>query len=323
MDEGRKEENVRKHAGRHSAEGGANVRHVRANGASARQASSPGSEAKANVRHAGSRRSSRRVAALFVALHLACVLVPLAVVVVWAFTSAWPWPELLPQTFSDRGIVELFVTSSDLGSVLLVSIGISLAVAALSTVFAAMAARALAFHRFFGKELFRFSTVLPFLIPATVFAMGVQVIFIRAGLANTVWGVIVAHTIVALPYAITIMSEVTVAAGRRFEQQARVSGAGPVRALIEVQVPLLLPGLLSAASLAYITSFSQYFLTLLIGGGTVKTFALVMFPYLASGDRTIASAYGVVFMLVTLGVFFLFEFLLKRFAPARNEYFTD
>ena len=269
------------------------------------------------------RRESHRIAGLFVALHVACVLIPLAVVAVWAFTSAWPWPDLLPRTFSDRGIVELFVNSPDLGSVLLASIGISLAVAALSTVIAALAARALAFHRFFGKELFRFSTVLPFLIPTTVFAMGVQVLFIRAGLANTVEGVIIAHTIVALPYSITLMSEVTVAAGCKLEQQARVSGAGPVRALLEVQIPLLLPGLLSSASLAYITSFSQYFLTLLMGGGTVKTFALVMFPYLASGDRTIASAYGVVFMLVTLGVFFLFEFLLKRFAPAKTEYYTD
>ena len=266
---------------------------------------------------------TKRVAKLFVALHIVCVLVPLAIVLAWAFTSSWPWPELLPQAFSDRGIVELFVTSSDLGAVLATSIGISLAVAALSTVIAAMAARALAFHRFVGKELFRFSTVLPFLIPATVFAMGVQVIFIRAGLANTVLGVILAHTIVALPYAITIMSEVTVAAGQKLEQQARASGAGPVRALIEVQLPLLLPGLLSAASLSYITSFSQYFLTLLIGGGTVKTFALVMFPYLASGDRTIASAYGVVFMVVTLGVFFLFELLLKRFSSGKTEYFTD
>ena len=265
----------------------------------------------------------KRAAKLFVALHVACVLVPLAIVVAWAFTGSWPWPELLPQSFSDRGIVELFVTSGDLGSVLATSIGISLAVAVLSTVIAAMAARALAFHRFFGKELFRFSTVLPFLIPATVFAMGVQVIFLRAGLANTVFGVVLAHTIIALPYAITIMSEVTAAAGKKFEQQARVSGAGPVRALLEVQMPLLLPGLLSAASLSYITSFSQYFLTLLVGGGTVKTFALTMFPYLASGDRTIASAYGVVFMVVTLGVFFLFELLLKRFSPAKTEYFTD
>lgn len=266
---------------------------------------------------------AKRVAKLFVALHIACVLVPLAIVAVWAFTSSWPWPELLPQTFSDRGIVELFVTSRDLGETLAVSVGISLAVAALSTAVAAMAARALVSHRFVGKELFRFSTVLPFLIPATVFAMGVQVMFIRAGLANTVAGVIIAHTIVALPYAITIMSEVTAAAGEKLEQQARVSGAGPLRALFEVQMPLLVPGLLSAASLSYITSFSQYFLTLLVGGGTVKTFALVMFPYLASGDRTIASAYGVVFMAVTLGVFFLFELLLRRFAPAKTEYFTD
>lgn len=263
------------------------------------------------------------VVRLFVVIYLICIILPLVVVVAWAFSSAWPWPNLLPQSFSDRGVIELFVSSKNLGEIILLSVGISLGVALLSTVFAAMAARALVLHRFFGKELFRFSTVLPFLIPATVFAMGIQVVFIYVGLANTILGVIIAHTIIALPYAIMIMSEVTLAAGKNLEQQARVSGASPLKALLHVQIPLLLPGLLSAASLSYILSFSQYFLTLLIGGGAVRTFSLVMFPYLASGDRTIASAYGVVFMVVTLGVFFLFRVILRRFASYKVEYFSD
>lgn len=269
-------------------------------------------------------RTHARVSRLFIVVHIVSVLLPLSIIVLWACTSAWPWPELLPSSFSTRGIVELFSPAHNLGAVLATSVGIALAVAALTTVIAALAARALSQYRFWGKELFRFSTALPFLIPATVFAMGVQVLFIRAGLAGTVVGVVFAHTIVALPYAITIMSEVTSAAGTKLEQQARVLGANSFRALFHVQIPLLLPGLLSAASMSYILSFSQYFITLLIGGGVVRTFALTMFPYLASGDRTIASAYGVVFMVVTFGLFFIFELLIKRFTHSSQvEYFTD
>lgn len=264
----------------------------------------------------------RKTALALAMLQALCVLAPLAVVVVWAFTSSWPWPDLLPQSFSERGIAELFSPTKSIGSVLAVSVGISLAVAVLTSVVAMLAARALALYQFAGKDLFHFSTVLPFLIPSTVFAMGVQVLFIKMGLANTVFGVVIAHCIVALPYALTIMSEVTLAVGDKFECQARVCGAGPIRAWFEVQMPRLLPGMLSAASIAYIVSFSQYFLTLLIGGGSVSTFAVIMFPYLTSGDRTIASAYGLVFMVVTLGVFFLFEFLLKRLSGKDTEYFN-
>lgn len=263
----------------------------------------------------------RRAAWALVALQLACVLLPMGIVLLWSCASSWPWPALLPQEFSQRAFAALFSPAKNTGLVLAQSVGISLAVACVATLAASLAARALAFHRFAGKELFRFATVLPFLIPATVFAMGVQVFFIRAGLANTATGVVLAHSIVALPYAVSIMTDATLAAGKGLEEQARTCGAGAVRAFFHVQLPRLLPGMLSAASLSFITSFSQYFITLLIGGGAVETFALSMFPYLTSGDRSMASAYGVVFMAVTLGVFFVFEVLLKRFAARSSDYF--
>ena len=52
-----------------------------------------------------------------------------------------------------------------------------------------------------------FFTVLPFMVPATVFAMGIQVTFIRMGLNNTVVGVIIAHLICSLPYAVRLLQD--------------------------------------------------------------------------------------------------------------------
>lgn len=271
---------------------------------------------------AGKRPPFWRASVIFIVIHLLFVLVPLATVCVWAFTAQWPWPELLPLELSDRGIQEIFRESNNLDEVLLRSVGIALAVAVLTTLVASMAARALVHYRFFGREAFRFATVLPFLVPSMVFAMGVQVTFLRMGLAGTVPGVIIAHMIVALPYAIMIMTDVTAAAGTRLEEQARACGASPLQVFLHVQVPMLLPGILSASSMSYIVSFSQYLLTLLIGKGQVVTFALVMFPYLNAGDRTIASAYGLVFMLVTFAVFLVFEVILKRYATRETDYFN-
>lgn len=268
------------------------------------------------------RRPARAVARALVALQALCVLGPVAIIVVWAFTASWPWPSLLPETFSARGIEELFGSAQRAGEVLGASVGIALATAALTTAVATLAGRALSHYRFFGREALRFAVLLPFLIPATVFAMGVQVAFIRAGLAGTVAGVVLAHSIVALPYAALIMADAMEAAGSRLEEQARVCGAGGARAWLTVILPMLSPSLLSAASMSYILSFSQYFLTLLVGAGKVKTLALVMFPYLASGDRTIASAYGVVFIAATLAVFLLFEVLLRKQTAREIDYFN-
>ena len=217
---------------------------------------------------------------------------------------------------------ELFGPAQRLTDVLGTSMGIALATAVLTTTVAALAGRALSRYRFAGREVFRFAVLTPFLIPATVFAMGVQVAFIRAGLAGTVAGVVVSHVIVALPYASLIMVDAMEAAGSRLEEQARLCGAGSARTWATVILPVLAPSLLSAASMSYILSFSQYFITLLVGAGKVKTLALVMFPYLAGGDRTIASAYGVVFLAATLIVFLLFEVLLRKQASREIDYFN-
>lgn len=272
---------------------------------------------------AGRKRESRWAARALVALQALCVLGPVAIIVIWAFTASWPWPHLLPETLSARGLEELFGPAQHLGPVLAASVGIALSCAVLTAAVATLAARAIARYRFRGREVVRFAVLLPFLIPATVFAMGVQVAFIRAGLAGTIVGVVIAHAIVALPYASFIMVDAMEAAGSRLEDQARLCGAPTLRRWGTVVLPTLAPALLSAASMSYILSFSQYFLTLLVGAGRVKTLALVMFPYLASGDRTIASAYGVVFLAATLIVFLLFEVLLRRQTTREIDYFTE
>jgi len=77
-------------------------------------------------------------------------------------------------------------------------------------------------------------------------------------------------------------------------------------------LPLLTPGILASISMAYITSFSQYFITLLIGGGKVKTFSVLMVPLIAKGDRSLSSAYALVFVISTLLVFVIIDKIIKR-----------
>ena len=264
-------------------------------------------------------RRATAIARTLVGVELALVALPLLVFVVWAFTDARPWPDLWPQAFSARGIEQALSGRQNMGwDTLALSIGIAAACAVLTTAVAALACRALCHFQWRGRDVFQFATILPFIIPSTVFAMGIQVVFLQIGLARTVPGVILAHSIVALPYAIILMTDITRAAGTHREEAARSLGAGPWQMLRHVTIPQLLPGIVSSLSMCYIMSFSQYFLTLLVGGGRVQTFVLVLFPYLSGGDRTIACAYSLVFLVVTFAVFLIFELLLRRFG-AREE----
>ena len=58
-------------------------------------------------------------------------------------------------------------------------------------------------------------------------------------------------------------------------------------------------------SMGFILSYSQYFTTLMVGGGRVKTIALVLVPYIQSGDRSLSSVYSTAFVGSALLVFFI------------------
>lgn len=249
---------------------------------------------------------------VFLYTSILSIIIPLLILPVWSLSSRWVWPKLWPEGLSLRGVEELFSSYSQVPAVLLGSIGLSFFVAVLAAIIGMMTARALVFYDFRGKEIILFGVNLPIIVPATAFAMGVHVVFIQMNLADTFLGVVLVHLIYALPYTVNIMLDLTKSVGKGLEIQAQVLGVSPFKAFFYVTLPLLMPGIMSSFSMAYIISFSQYFLTLMIGGGKVKTLAVLMVPFIQSGDRTIASAYAVVFVLSTMLVFILTEWCINK-----------
>ena len=241
-----------------------------------------------------------------------CILFPMAVLAVWSVTGRWPWPDLLPESWTMRTLEELFFGSAQLPDLLGSSILLAAAVASLATVISILTSRATEFYQFHGKRVIRFCGMLPLLVPGTVFAMGIQLVMLKMGLADKIAGVVLVHLVCALPYCLAILGDVTRSVGVRLEEQAQVLGASPIRAFFAVTLPDLMPGILSSMSMGFILSYSQYFTTLMVGGGRVKTIALVLVPYIQSGDRALASAYSVAFVGSAMIVFFIFEALMKR-----------
>ncbi|NLK42802.1 MAG: ABC transporter permease subunit [Tissierellia bacterium] len=263
--------------------------------------------------------SSNKPLKIFIYISLFVILAPMVIITLWAFTNQWPWPNLLPTNYSLRGIKEIFAPYGKVFPILISSITLSLTVALLSAIIAIMTARAIVFYDFSGKELLDFISMAPNLVPSTVFAMGIHVVLIRMSLANTPLGVIIVHLIYTLPYTINIMRNLTESIGVDMEHQAYVLGASPWKSFLYVSFPLLLPGIIASITMAYILSFSQYFVTLLIGGGKVMTFSMIMVPFIAKGDRTLGSAYALVFVLSTLLVFAIINTLLKKFQKREEK----
>ena len=240
------------------------------------------------------------------------IFLPVAVILMWTVTARWPWPGLLPESYTWRTIEELLFGSNSPAEILISSVILATLVAVLGTLIALMTARATEIYKVRGRRAVGIAALLPLVVPGTVFAMGIQVSLIRMHLNDTITGVVLVHLVAALPYCVTIMMDVTAAVGNSLEEQAAVLGAAPFRSVADASLPQLIPGILSSASMAYIISYSQYFTTLLAGGGKIKTLALVLVPYIQSGDRALASVYSVIFVGSALIVFFLLEAAIHR-----------
>lgn len=251
---------------------------------------------------------------VFVALLIIC---PLIIVFLWSIASRWPWPNILPTSYTLRGLLSIFYNSSSLFSVVISSVILSLIVGVLATIIALLTTRALVFYNFLGKNLVSFSTILPIIVPSTALVMGIHVFFIKIRLADTILGVIIIHLIYSLPYAINIINDVMEIIGDKLEVQSNVLGVEPKKSFFYVTFPLLIPAITSSIAMSFIISFSQYFITLFIGGGKVKTLSLIMVPYIQSGDRTIGASYSLLFLFSALVVFFFFEFIIVKIYKSR------
>ena len=248
---------------------------------------------------------TNRALLLHIAVWLAALAVALPVVllVIWSFANRWPIPQLFPEAITFRGWQRLFSGYFNVWRVTVSSIGLSLFVGAISTLVATMSSRALCVYPFPGKGLIEAIAMLPIMVPATVFGMGSHILFIRLGLNHTLAAVVLCHLISTLPFAMRVMLETTRLVSDRLEEQARVLGASPLAAFWHGTLPAIAPGMISAWAVSFLFSYTQYFLTLLVGGGKVKTLAIIVMPLIEGADRTISSVYSLLYIASAAGVF--------------------
>ncbi|MGL4913474.1 MAG: ABC transporter permease [Romboutsia sp.] len=242
---------------------------------------------------------------------IAMLIFPLTILIIWSFTNSWHWPNILPKEYSLRG-VEYLITIHSIKAIIN-SIMISIIVVFITILISLPASRAISLYDFKGKKFCELLIMSPIIIPTVSIAMGIHIVFIKLGIANTIVGVVLVNILPCIPYAVRILSDVYNIMGDKLETQAKVLGASKFNTFRYITLPLIMPGIISASSMCFIISFGQYFLTYLIGGGVVVTYPMIMFPYIQSGDRTIASLYSLIFLIISMIVLFILEKKIKSY----------
>lgn len=257
-------------------------------------------------------KKSGRVHLTLPFLYALIIIMPLFSLIIWSFTQSWPWPFAFPQSLGLRGWRYFFDESSRSLSILSLSLCLACCVAFLSILISIPAARALAFYRFKGRKYIELMIFIPVIVSPAAVAMGVHMQFIKWGIANTFFAVMLIHMVFCIPYSVRLLKNAFEITGEEMELQARVLGANTWQVFSHITFPSLLPALVSSFGLTFIISMSQYFITYLIGGGRIVTFSMLMFPYIQNADRIMGSVYSLVFIMVTLIFLSIAEKMMNR-----------
>lgn len=232
---------------------------------------------------------------------IAMVALPFLPLLLWSVSEQWFYPAVFPQQFGLRGWHYILTTARpQLIQGLLHSTVVATATTCCSLLLGLPAARALGLYTFRAKKLVGLLLLLPVIVPPLCVAMGLHMWFIRLGLAETFAGVVAAHLTFCLPYTIFVLWGVFTDFNPEIEQQARSLGATPIQVLLHVTLPMIVPGMGIAALFAFLLSWSQYLSTLIIGGGRLLTLPILLFALMDSGDRPVAAAVSLVFVLPAL-----------------------
>jgi putative spermidine/putrescine transport system permease protein len=150
----------------------------------------------------------------------------------------------------------------------------------------------------------------PMIVPLIISAAGMYFFYSRIGLQGTYMGVVLAHAALGTPFVIITVTATLVGFDKSLVRAAANLGAGPVRTFFKVQLPLIIPGVISGGLFAFITSFDEVVVVLFLGSASQKTLPWQMFTGLR--EQISPTILAVATLLVTISVLLLVVLELLR-----------
>jgi multiple sugar transport system permease protein len=167
-----------------------------------------------------------------------------------------------------------------------ISLLIGLGTVALTLVLAAPAGYSLAKLRPRGGGVLSFVLLIAQMIPAIVMAMGFYAIYLSFGLLNTVWGLILADSTIAVPFGVLIFAAFMARIPDELLQAARIDGAGPFRTFVSVVVPVSRNAVVTVSLFAFLWAWSDFlFANTLDGGGSHQPITLGIYAYIGNNNQ--------------------------------------
>ncbi|MER0042150.1 ABC transporter permease [Pseudomonas sp. MGal98] len=206
------------------------------------------------------------------------LLLPILFIVLLSFGSS-QWLVFPPPGWTFKWYGQFFSNAQWMDSAL-----VSLKVAMLTTLCALAiglpSAFALVRGKFPGRELLYALFTLPMIVPLVIIAVAVYALFLKLGYTGTLFAFVVSHVIVALPFTIISIINSLKLFDQSIEDAAVICGATRLQAIVKVTFPAIRPGLVSGGLFAFLVSWDEVVLSVMMASPGLQTLPVKMWTTL-------------------------------------------
>ncbi|MBS4010317.1 MAG: ABC transporter permease [Roseovarius sp.] len=223
-------------------------------------------------------------------------------------------PEMLrfdPAGYSLKHYQDFF-TSSGWQQALRNSLAIAPVATLLSVSFGTLAAIGLSSEHVPFRRAIMAILISPMIVPLIISAAGMYFFYSRIGLQGTYFGVVLAHAALGIPFVIITVTATLVGFDRSLTRAAANMGADPVTTFFRVQMPLILPGVISGGLFAFITSFDEVVVVLFVGSANQQTLPWRMFTGLREQISPTILAVATLLVVISIALLTTMEYLRRR-----------
>jgi putative spermidine/putrescine transport system permease protein len=205
----------------------------------------------------------------------------------------------------------------DLGSVLVVTLEVALAVVVISLLIGVPAAYALARRTFPGKRVLMVAFLLPILIPPITYGVPLATVLYKFHLAGSLTGVVLANLVPAVPFVILVMTPFIEQIDPKIESAARMCGARTRVIFTRILGPLLVPGMLAAAILILVRTVGMFELTFLTAGPDSQTLVVALYYSVSSAGIRAQQEIDAMAVIYTMSMLVLLVVALRFVNPTQ------
>jgi spermidine/putrescine transport system permease protein len=175
----------------------------------------------------------------------------------------------------------------------------------ISTILGTMLALALWRYRFRGRRAMESLLYIPLVTPEIVVGISLLVLFAALGVRLGIATIVVAHIAFSISFVTVVVQARLAGMDTHLEEAAMTLGAGPWRSFRRVTLPLIMPGVVAGALLAFTLSFDDYVITSFVAGSGSSTLPVVIYGMVRRNiDPTVNAVSTVVLLVTTVLIYF-------------------